>query len=124
MRKKAADLSEASLESEVPSLTGIRIQFSFWLIVKFDSFLSVLCVLVLQGADLNAKDKKNKSPLHCACWKGQTETVQYLIDMNAQVSPTVRFFCCQRERERGRERAREREGERVRERGEREGETD
>ena len=40
---------------------------------------------IFQSADLNAKDKKNKSPLHCACWKGQTETAQYLIDMSAQV---------------------------------------
>lgn len=43
-------------------------------------------MLYYQGADLNAKDKKNKSPLHCACWKGQTETVIYLLDNGAQVA--------------------------------------
>ena len=40
----------------------------------------------IQGGDINAKDKKNKSPLHCACWKGQTESVQFLLDNNADAS--------------------------------------
>ena len=35
---------------------------------------------------MNAKDKKGKSPLHAAAWKGQTEAVQYLLDHGAQVA--------------------------------------
>ena len=28
------------------------------------------------------------SPLHCACWKGQTEAVQFLLDNGAQIAET------------------------------------
>ena len=34
---------------------------------------------------MNAKDKKNMSPLHCACWKGQTEAVEFLLGCGAHV---------------------------------------
>ena len=39
-----------------------------------------------QGGDINAKDKKNMNPLHCACWKGQTEAVEYLLIHGAQIA--------------------------------------
>ena len=51
------------------------------------SFISetLHCVLV-QGGDLNTKDKKNMSPLHHACWKGQTEAVEFLLEHGAQIA--------------------------------------
>ena len=39
-----------------------------------------------KGGDINAKDKKNMSPLHCAAWKGQAEAVEYLLDNGAQIA--------------------------------------
>jgi ankyrin repeat protein len=46
----------------------------------------VRATLCSQGGDLNAKDKKNMSPLHCACWKGQTEAVEFLLSNGAQIA--------------------------------------
>ena len=40
----------------------------------------------LQGGDVNAKDKKNMLPLHHACWKGQRDAAQYLLDNGAQIA--------------------------------------
>ena len=39
-----------------------------------------------QGGNVNAKDKKNMSPLHCACWKGQTDAVDFLLSNGAQIA--------------------------------------
>ena len=38
------------------------------------------------GGDINAKDKKNMAPVHHACWKGQKEAVEYLLENGAQVA--------------------------------------
>ena len=37
-----------------------------------------------QGDSLHSKDKKNLMPLHCACWKGQLEAVEFLLSHGAQ----------------------------------------
>jgi len=39
-----------------------------------------------QGGNVNAKDKKNMSALHCACWKGQTEAAEFLLSNGAQIA--------------------------------------
>ena len=43
-------------------------------------------MLFYQGANINAKDKKGKMAIHAACWQGQTEAVQYLLENGARVS--------------------------------------
>jgi len=35
---------------------------------------------------VNATDKKNMTPLHCACWKGQTEAVEFLLNHGSQIA--------------------------------------
>jgi len=40
----------------------------------------------VQGGNINAKDKKNMMPLHCACWKGQTEAAEFLLSNGAQIA--------------------------------------
>ena len=37
---------------------------------------------------MNTKDKKNMSPLHCACWKGQSEAAVFLLEHDAQIAET------------------------------------
>jgi ankyrin repeat protein len=39
-----------------------------------------------QGGNLNAKDKQNMSPLHRAAWKGQTESIEYLLKHGAHMA--------------------------------------
>jgi len=41
--------------------------------------------LVATGADINAKDKLNRTPLHIAAWKGDSKVVQLLIRSNANL---------------------------------------
>jgi len=41
---------------------------------------------ILQKGNINAKDKKNSPPLHYACWKGQTNAVEFLLSSGAQVA--------------------------------------
>lgn len=38
----------------------------------------------MQGASIHSKDKKKLMPLHCACWKGQLEAVEFLLSHGAQ----------------------------------------
>ena len=45
-----------------------------------------MCVCKRQGASIHTKDKKNLLPLHCACWKGQLEAVEFLLSFGAQAS--------------------------------------
>ena len=35
---------------------------------------------------MNAKDKKNMLPLHHACWKGQRDAAQFLLENGAQIA--------------------------------------
>jgi ankyrin repeat protein len=46
----------------------------------------VLLLLLFKGGNINAKDKKNMMPLHCACWKGQTKAVEFLLNNGAQIA--------------------------------------
>ena len=60
----------------VPFAIYIIASLTLMKLINFNRPLSVLAETVklfdimFQGADVNAKDKKNKTPLHCACWKG------------------------------------------------------
>ena len=49
----------------------------------YDYCACVVCVRH-QGASIHVKDKKNLMPLHCACWKGQLEAVEFLLSYGAQ----------------------------------------
>jgi len=33
---------------------------------------------------VQSRDKKNLQPLHCACWKGELEAVEFLLSNGAQ----------------------------------------
>jgi len=33
---------------------------------------------------MHSRDKKNLMPLHCACWKGQLEAVEFLLSHGAE----------------------------------------
>ena len=64
--------------------------------VDFDIFFPVraalynkvdlIRLLMCHGGDINAKDKKNMAPIHHACWKGQKEAVEYLLEHGAQLA--------------------------------------
>ncbi len=44
------------------------------------------------GADINAKDKKQYTPLHCAAAGGQAITVKLLVELGADVSHTRMYM--------------------------------
>ncbi len=43
-------------------------------------------LLLLHGADVNAKDKENTTPLHEASWRWERKVVELLIDKGAKVN--------------------------------------
>jgi len=48
--------------------------------------LSVVEYLVNQKADLNAKDKNDRTPLHYAAYNGHLSVVVYLVNQKADIN--------------------------------------
>lgn len=46
--------------------------------------MDVVKLLVEHGADVNAKDDGDSTPLQDAAWSGQTEVVRYLLEQGAE----------------------------------------
>jgi len=49
---------------------------------------AVAALLDQDASLLNARDTDGSTPLHCASWKGHTETVQLLIERGADIEAT------------------------------------
>ena len=55
-------------------------------VLHLASSLELVSLLVEQGADIHARDIYEHTPLHYAAKKGQTDTVNYLLDHGADVN--------------------------------------
>ena len=80
----AAALLESGLDVNVRSR---RTGESSLHIASKRGHVEVLKLLIRWGADLEARDKRLRTPLHLACKYGGREGVVYLLDVGATVSP-------------------------------------
>ena len=57
----------------------------FALLKRFHASKVEVCDLLAQGADIEAKDEKERTPLHWASFKGHSEVVEVLLDRGADI---------------------------------------
>jgi ankyrin repeat protein len=112
--QSAGNMVELVCVKAPPTPSSISVSRQLWNLMQRHVIFFILCAqLVDGGAEVDARDDANRTPLAVAAWQGNADAVEALLSRGADVDARDLYVLSQllRGKEGGRERERERERE-------------